>query len=62
MQDIAALSEYGRCVETQMADRFSAIKRSFLEEIWERRRKGGREGRVKGTLGEQLVQTRAEGG
>ena len=45
-----------------MADRFSAIKRSFLEEVWERRRKGGREGRVKGTLGEQLVQTRAEGG
>jgi len=45
-----------RCVEAQMADRFSAIKRSFLEEVWKGRRKEGRKRRVEGTLGEELVQ------
>lgn len=45
-----------RYVETQMADRFSAIKRSFLEEVWEGRRKKGRKRRVEGILGEELVQ------
>lgn len=38
-----------------MADRFSTIKRSFLEEVWEGRRKERRKRRVKGTLGEELV-------
>lgn len=60
MPDIPALSEYVRHVEDQRAGKFSAIKRSFLEEVWEGGRKGGRRG--KGYAGTGTGIDKAEGG
>lgn len=60
MLDIFVLSEYVRYVEDQRVGKFLVIKRSFLEEVWEGGRKGGRRG--KGYVGIGIGIDKVEGG